>query len=124
MAQRQPFYDVIQEGWPVRIESMIKLFSVATLLFLLSGCSSISLDSTWKDSSYRGGPVTNVAVRVIDHDAIVGAFLENRFCEELRKRGLKASRLAPLAELEAAGSDEDSPAKLAQAGVQAVLVAR
>src|SRR5882724_1430913 len=110
----------------MHIESMIKLIWVVPILVLLSACSSISVDSTWKDSNYRGGTVTNIAVRVIDHDAIVGAFLEDRFCEELRKHGLKASRLAPTAALEATGHDEDqdSPARLAQPGVQVVLVAR
>jgi len=103
---------------------MMKLIWVAAILFLFSGCASISVDSTWKDSNYRGGPVTNIAVRVIDHDAIIGAFLEDKFCEELRKRGLKVSRLARTAVLEPTAQDEDSPARLAEPGVQAVLVAR
>ncbi len=66
----------------------------------------------------------HIAVRVIDHDAIIGALLEDKFCEELRKRGLRVSRLAPTAVLEPTAQDEDSPARLAEPGVQAVLVAR
>jgi len=104
--------------------SMTKLIWFAPVLFIAAGCSSISVDSSWKDSNYRGGPFTNIAVRVIDHDAIIGAFLEDKFCDELRKRGVKVSHLAPTAVLEPTAQDEDSPARLAAPGVQAVLVAR
>ncbi len=102
----------------------MKFISFAGILILLTACTSVSVDSTWKDADYRGGPITNIAVRVIDHDPIVEALLEDRFCEELRKHGVTASRLPPTAVLDATSENEDSPARLAQPGVQAVLVAR
>jgi hypothetical protein len=102
----------------------MKFFCTALFLMLLTGCSSISGNSTWKDPEYTGGTITNLAVRVIDSDAIVGSTLEKLLCSEIGRNGITASHLDPMAALDVGPEEENSPAKLARTGVQAVLMGR
>jgi hypothetical protein len=96
---------------------------IATFPVLFAACSSVPVDSTWKDPEIRAGTFTNIAVRIIDQDAIVRSFLDDQFCAELRVRGIIASKLDLTAALDAKPEDENSPARLAAPGVQAVLIA-
>jgi hypothetical protein len=101
----------------------MKFLSILFLPVFLAACSSVSTTSTWKDPA-AGFPLTNIAVRVIDHDAIVGSSLENLVCTNLARLGIHVSHLDPTANFDAEASDDNTPARLAQPGVQAVLVAR
>jgi len=99
----------------------MKLFIAVFGSFLLVGCSSPSIKSSWKNAAPRAAWLTNIAVVMLD-DLTEPIAMENEFRKVLDARGVvavtgKALGFHPLLKLD--------PAILTQArqtGVQALLV--
>jgi len=76
-----------------------EIFSMKNLFYILStlavcaavcSCSNTRVTQVWKDSAYKGGPVSNIMVIGISKDAGIRRSYEDSFTAELEKYGIKA----------------------------------
>lgn len=69
----------------------IRPLFVCTLAGLLCACAATSVKKTWKAPDYQSGPLTNVAVLVVDERAFLRQGFENLLVGHLRDAGVQAS---------------------------------
>jgi hypothetical protein len=63
---------------------------VAGMMLIVSGCASLTVDSTWRDPTYQGPPFVNVLVVGSTDDAENRRIFEDSIVSELKNRGVNA----------------------------------
>ncbi len=97
----------------------------AALAVLLCSCATTTVENTWKLPGYSGGPVKKVAVLAISDQSLVRPGLENRFAQDIAKRGQPAITTVDLLRLEEIKANKDAAiALLKQQGVDSILIVR
>ncbi len=103
----------------------LRFLALGTVTLLLCSCATTSVKKTWKSPQYTAGPITNVAVLVIDERPLLRQAFENRFVEQLMKAGMSASATFKTISLGDINQDKKAAAeRLRSAGCQAVLTLR
>lgn len=98
---------------------------LSLLAILLCSCAVTSVKSTWKSPHYQGGPVTKVAVLVIEERGMLRQGFENRFINQLRQGGETAIPTFDLLSLPEIKEDKAGAAeRLKSAGAEGVIVLR
>jgi hypothetical protein len=91
----------------------------------LCSCASTSVKNTWKSPEYHGGPLTNIAVLVVDERTMLRQGFENRLAEQLRKQGVSPIRTYEMLSLPEINNDKQAAAeRLRSAGAQALAILR
>ena len=95
------------------------------LAVLLCSCATNTVEKTWKSPDLPAVPVKKVAVIAVSDQSLVRPALENRFAQDIAKRGHSAITTVELLRLpEIKENKEAAMALLRQQGVDAVLVVR
>jgi len=63
---------------------------VAGMMLIVSGCASLTVDSTWRDPTYQGQPFVKVLVVGSTDDADNRRIFEDSIVSELKTRGVDA----------------------------------
>jgi hypothetical protein len=63
---------------------------VAGIMLIISGCASLTVDSTWRDPTYQGQPFVKVLVVGSTDDADNRRIFEDVLVNELKNRGVDA----------------------------------
>lgn len=100
------------------------LFFAPALVVVLCACASTSLDNTWKDPKYSGGPVSKVLVVGVSTQASVRRAFEDTFAQALTLQGAQAVASYTLIPEDNQIPEEALQKAAAQAGVDAVLISR
>jgi hypothetical protein len=103
--------------------------SIRRLVFLawvaaLSACASTSLDNTWKDPQYGGGPVSKVLVVGISNQASARRAFEDTFAQALTQQGVQVVASYTLIPQDGQIAEEALQKAADQAGVNGVLITR
>jgi hypothetical protein len=104
-----------------------KLSPLATtaLAILLCSCATTTVEKTWKSPGRSEGPVKKVAVLAVSDHWLVRPGLENRFAQDIAKRGQPAITTVELLQLrEIKDNKEAAVALLRQQGVDSILIVR
>ncbi len=99
-------------------------FIVPALIAVLSACASTSLDNTWKDPQYSGGPVSKVLVVGVSTQASVRRAFEETFAQALTEEGVQAVPSYTLIPEDGRIPEEALKKATEQAGVDGVLITR
>jgi hypothetical protein len=103
----------------------VRFVSVVIVLLCLVGCASTSVQNTWKAPDYNGGPFRKVAVLVVEERTMIRQGMENRFRNQLKKRGEDALVSHELLSLHDIKEDKQaSGARLREAGADTLLIVR
>jgi hypothetical protein len=103
---------------------MTPLASTA-LAILLCSCATTKVEKTWKLPERSEGPVKKLAVIAVSDHWLVRPGLENRFAQDIGKRGQPAITTVELLDLPKIKEDKDGAvALLRQQGVDSVLIVR
>lgn len=108
----------------VRFRCLASRFALPALLALLSACASTTLDNTWRDPQYSGGPVTKVLIAGISNQAGVRRTFEDTFAETLRAEGVEAIASHTVVPADGQMPEEELHAAVEQTGAGAVLITR
>lgn len=105
------------------MSSTLRYFLVV-LVSTLSACASTTLDNSWKDPQYGGGPVRKVLVAGISNQSGVRRTFEETFARALTQAGVPA--VASYTWIPADGQIAEDVLKKAveQAGADGVLITR
>ena len=99
--------------------------SLYFLAILLCSCASTKVKNTWKSPQYQGGPISKVAVLVIDERTMLRQGFENRFVNQLRQGGETAITTFDLLSLPEIKQDKAAAAeRLNSAGAQGLVILR
>lgn len=99
-------------------------FALPALFALLSACATTTLDNTWRDPQYSGGPVTKVLITGISNQAGVRRTFEDTFAGMLRAEGVEAIASHTLVPEDGQMSEDKLRAAVGQSGAGAVLITR
>ena len=99
-------------------------FSAAALVVVLCGCASTSLENTWKDPKYSGGPLSKVLVVGVSTQASVRRVFEDTFARALTLQGAQAVASYTLIPEDGQIPEEALQKAAVQAGVDGVLISR
>lgn len=105
-------------------QTRTKLFLLASLTIIVSGCASTTLTSVWRDPAYTGGPFQSVLVVGISKEAGIRRIFEDEFSTKLRNAGIKAIPSYTLIPQNGPVERVVLDAAISRAGVQGVLVTR
>ena len=94
------------------------LFFVPALVAVLSACASTSIENTWKDPQYSGGPISKVLVVGISTQASVRRAFEDTFGQALTQQGVQAVASYTLIPQDGQIPEETLQKAAVQAGVQ------
>ncbi len=99
--------------------------ATAALAILLCSCATTTIEKTWKLPGYSGGPVKKVAVLAVSDHWLVRPGLENRFSQDIAKRGQPVITTVELFRLEEAKADKQAAINLLRdKGVDSILIIR
>ena len=95
------------------------------LAVLLCSCATTTVEKTWKSPDRSAGPVKKLAVIAVSEHWLVRPGLENRFAQDIAKRGQPAITTVELLPLPKIKEEKDAAvALLRQQGVDSVLIVR
>src|SRR4051812_20795114 len=96
------------------------------LLFMptLFGCASTSLDDSWKDPNYSGGPVSKVLVVGVSTQAKVRQDFEETFAQALNRKGVQAVASYTLIPENGKIPEDALQKAIEKTGADAVLITR
>jgi len=100
------------------------LFFVPVLVAVLSACASTSIENSWKDPQYSGGPISKVLVVGISTQASVRRAFEDTFGQALTQQGVQAVASYTLIPQDGQIPEETLQKAAVQAGVDGVLITR
>lgn len=112
------------ESFALRFRRHASRFALPALCALLSACATTTLDNTWRDPQYSGGPVTKVLITGISNQAGVRRTFEDTFAEMLRAEGVEAIASHAMAPEDGQMSEDKLRAAVDQSGAGAVLITR
>lgn len=99
--------------------------AAAALIVLLCSCATTTVEKTWKLPGRAEGPVKKVAVLAVSDHSLVRPGLENRFAQDIARRGQPAITTVELLSLpEIKANKEAAVALLRKQGVDAILIVR
>ena len=90
----------------------------------LASCASTTLDNTWKDPQYRGGPVSKILVVGISTKTSVRRDFEETFAQALTEKGVPAVASYTLIPQDGQIPEEELKKATEQSGANAVLITR
>lgn len=90
----------------------------------LCACASTSLDNSWKNPKYAGGPVGKVLVAGISNQASVRRVFEDTFVDSLQAAGVEAVASHTLIPEDGQIPEDKLKAAVEQAGAGGVLITR
>jgi hypothetical protein len=115
---------LIQSRFCSMNDKLVALTTIA-LTVLLCSCATTTVEKTWKSPDRSTGPVKKLAVIAISDHQLVRPWLENRFAQEIAKRGqpvIATQNLLPLPKIK---ENKDATVELLrQQGVDSVLIVR
>lgn len=94
---------------------MIKRFTLLVLLFVVAGCGSTKLVSSWKQSDYAGATLKRVLVLAVSKDELQRRVYEDSFVEKLKIDGIEA--IASHTLVPSLAKDKEQNIKLIRAAV-------
>lgn len=94
------------------------------LFSLLSACATTTLDNSWRDPQYSGGPVTKVLIAGISNQASVRRTFEDTFSGMLRTEGVEAIASHVVVPEDGQMPEDKLRAAVDQSGAGAVLITR
>jgi hypothetical protein len=103
--------------------SMIRALSLV-LVAMLSACTATTLENSWRDEKYSGGPATRILVIGISSDASVRRTFEDIFAQALTKAGVQAVASHTLIPQDGRIAEDDLRKTVEQAGANGVLITR
>jgi hypothetical protein len=103
--------------------------SIHRLVFLIwvaavSACASTSIENSWKDPQYSGGPLSKVLVVGVSTQASVRRAFEDTFAQALTLQGVQAVASYTLIPEDGQMPEEALQKAAVQAGVDGVLITR
>ncbi|HEX7811669.1 MAG TPA: hypothetical protein VF460_07150 [Burkholderiales bacterium] len=104
-----------------------RILQQAALLLVAAGlyaCASTTLDNSWRDPKYSGGPVTKVLVTGISNQASVRRAFEETFAQALTQAGVKAVTSHSLIPQDGQIEEDILKNAVEQAGADGVLITR
>jgi hypothetical protein len=99
-------------------------FSLAALAIGLSACASTTLDNSWKDPHYSGGPLSKILVVGISSQASVRRAFEDTFAQSLTQSGVQAVPSYTLIPQDGRIAEDVLQKAVGEAGANGVLIAR
>lgn len=105
------------------MRSAFRLF-VPALVAVLSACASTSLDNTWKDPQYSGGPVSKVLVVGVSTQESVRRTFEDTFAQALTQQGVQAVASYTLIPEDGKIAEDALKKAAEQSGANGVLITR
>ncbi len=98
---------------------------IAALALLLCSCATNTVEKTWKLPGYSQGPVKKLAVLAVSDHWLVRPGLENRFAQDIAKRGQPVITTLELLRLEEIKANKDAAvALLREKGADSILIVR
>jgi hypothetical protein len=97
---------------------------VPALIVVLSACASTTLDNSWKDPLYSGGPVSKVLVVGISNQASVRRDFEDTFAQALTQQGVQAVSSYTLIPQDGQIAQDVLQKAVEKAGANGVLITR
>jgi hypothetical protein len=97
---------------------------IPALVVVLSACASTSLDNTWKDPHYSGGPLSKVLVVGVSTQASVRRTFEDTFAQALTQQGVQAVASYTLIPEDGQIAEDALKKATEQAGADGVLITR
>jgi hypothetical protein len=94
------------------------------LVAVLAACAATTLENSWKDPKYSGGPATRVLVIGIAKDSSVRRTFEDTFAQALTQAGAQAVASHTLLPQDGQIAEDDLQKAVEQAGVNGVLITR
>ena len=105
------------------MQSILRTVSLV-LVAALSACASTTLDNSWKDPQYSGGPVGKVLVVGISNQASVRRTFEDTFSQALTQAGVQAVPSHTLIPQDGQIPEDVLKKAVEQAGADGVLITR
>jgi hypothetical protein len=99
-------------------------YAVLILVAAVSACASTTLDYSWKDPKYTGGPVRKVLVAGISNQASVRRVFEDTFAQALMEAGAQAVPSYTLIPEDGKLPEGSLRKAVEQAGADGVLITR
>ena len=105
------------------MQSVFRL-SFALLAVGLCACASTTLDNSWKDPQYSGGPLSKILVVGISSQASVRRAFEDTFAQSLTQSGVQAVPSYTLIPQDGRIAEDVLQKAVGEAGANGVLIAR
>lgn len=103
--------------------SIVRAVSLA-LVALLAACTATTLENSWRDAKYSGGPATRILVIGISKQPSVRRTFEDIFAQALTKAGVQAVASHTLIPQDGQIAEDDLQKAVKQAGANGVLITR
>lgn len=94
------------------------------LIAALAGCASTSLDNTWRDPQYAGGPLHKILVVGVSNQSASRRIFEDTFSQELIQRGTQAIPGYTLIPQDGQIPEDVLQKAVKESGVDGVLITR